>query len=296
VFPAIPYNAEVEAAESMLFAAKIDRIETVQGRYGTFHCQPDDFWITRSLKLYGEWSQGECDLYARIVKPGDTVVEVGSNIGTHTVPLAQLAGEKGTVIAFEALEENYNLLGQNTQSVRTQTMRICAALGNGEDGKFIRTGNHTTSGSEFNGGQRFDDWLGTQKQIRCGPLKESLAGWTMKRLDFMKLDCEGSELRVLNGAEKAIMRFRPILYVEDNPGPQFDELVYWLHDHKYRLHQHQIPLYNPNNFRGYNVNVFGGVLSRMLLCVPAERFDIHFDDIPRLRVHHTGGKPKGDSK
>jgi FkbM family methyltransferase len=264
-----------------LFDAKIDRIETVEGRYGPFRCQFDDFWITRSLKLYGEWSQGECDLYARIVKPGDTVVEVGSNIGTHTVPLAQLAGDKGTVIAFEPLEENFNLLMQNTLSVRTQTQRIKQALGNGEDGHFIRTGNHTTSGSEFNGGQRFDDFLEKQR---------ALDGWALKRLDFMKLDCEGSELSVLKGAEKAIMRFRPILYVENNPGPQVEEMILWLHQHGYRLHQHQIPLYNPNNFRGYRVNVFGGILSHMLLCVPKERYDIHFDDIPRLRVS-SGNKP-----
>ena len=257
--------------------------ETVEGRYGTFHCQADDFWITRSLKLYGEWSQGECDLYARIVKPGDTVVEVGSNIGTHTVPLARLVGKTGTVIAFEALLENSNLLLQNVQdeSVRNQVIRVEMALGNGEDGKFIRTGDHTTSGSEFNGGRRFDDFLEGQR---------ALDGWTLKRLDLMKLDCEGSELRVLKGAEKAIMLHRPILYIENNPGPQTEPMILWLHEHGYRLHQHQIPLYSPNNFRGYRVNVFGGAMSFMLLCIPAERYDIHFDDIPRLRVS-GGNKP-----
>ena len=243
-------------------------------RYGRMTFDSRDKWLGRSLDLYGEWSEPEVDLYRRIVKPGDTVVEVGANIGAHTLLLAQLVGEDGSIIAFEPDYDNWTLLLQNTQSVGKCLGLIKRSLGNGEDGKEIFHPGDNPGGIEFNGGERLDDVVAIQ------------------RLDFLKIDCEGSEISVLKGAEKTIARCRPVIYVENDRAKNSQELITWLHDHKYRLHQFTPPLYNPNNFRGYKVNVFGNVASIMLLCIPAERYDMHFDDIPRLRVTRAASQVK----
>ena len=248
--------------------------KSVDCRYGRMAFDLRDKWVGRSLDLYGEYSEPEVDLYRRIVKSGDIVVEVGANIGAHTLPLAQLVGEGGSIIAFEPDHENFDLLTQNMRHAKVTGRLERCSLGNGEDGKEIFHPSDNPGGIEFNGGERLDDIV------------------ALGRLDFLKLDCEGSEVSVLKGAEQTITRCRPVIYVENDRAKNSQELVAWLHDHKYRLHRFTPPLYSPNNFRGYKVNVFGNVASIMLLCIPAERYDLHFDDIPRLRVTRAASQIK----
>jgi len=61
----------------------------------------NDMYVGKSLELYGEFSEGEVDLFRQLVHQGDTVLEIGANLGAHTLVLAQLAGEGGCVYAFE---------------------------------------------------------------------------------------------------------------------------------------------------------------------------------------------------
>lgn len=54
-------------------------------RYGKMLFNRNDRYIGKSLSLYGEYSQAEIELFRQILKPGSLVVEVGANIGTHTL-------------------------------------------------------------------------------------------------------------------------------------------------------------------------------------------------------------------
>ena len=70
-------------------------------KYGKIIYNTRDRYIGRSLAAYGEYSQGEAELYKQLLRSGDTVIEVGANMGSLTVPLARFVGEAGRVIAFE---------------------------------------------------------------------------------------------------------------------------------------------------------------------------------------------------
>src|SRR5687767_11609897 len=61
----------------------------------------NDEYIGRSLDLYGEFSEGETELFQQIVRPGMTVIDAGANIGIHTVYFATAAGPTGRVFAIE---------------------------------------------------------------------------------------------------------------------------------------------------------------------------------------------------
>ncbi|MBQ3853504.1 MAG: FkbM family methyltransferase, partial [Anaerovibrio sp.] len=82
-------------------------------RYGKIMYNQLDQYVGRSLKLYGEYCQGEAALFEQIVKPGNIVVEAGANIGSHTIHLAQLAGDNGQVWAFEPQRLVFQLLAGN---------------------------------------------------------------------------------------------------------------------------------------------------------------------------------------
>ena len=71
-------------------------------RYGDMVFQTNDTYVGRSFDLYGEFSEGEVVLFRQLIRPGQVVVDVGSNIGAHTVPLAQLTGRQGPRPGFRA--------------------------------------------------------------------------------------------------------------------------------------------------------------------------------------------------
>jgi len=61
----------------------------------------DDGVIGPCLLSYGEWSEGENIIMSQFIEEGDTVIDIGANIGTTVLSLSKKVGEKGKVLAFE---------------------------------------------------------------------------------------------------------------------------------------------------------------------------------------------------
>ena len=73
----------------------------------------NDTYIGTMLDLYGEFSEGEDDLFRQVLHPGMTAVEVGANIGAHTLFIAQCVGPRGRVLAFEPQRIIFQILCAN---------------------------------------------------------------------------------------------------------------------------------------------------------------------------------------
>jgi len=71
--------------------------------------------IGKKLALYGQYEDSFQELLLSLAIPGTVVVDVGANIGLHTIPLARRVGSDGQVIAFEPDPDNYRLLGRNIE-------------------------------------------------------------------------------------------------------------------------------------------------------------------------------------
>jgi hypothetical protein len=98
----------------------------------------------------------------------------------------------------------------------------------------------------------------------------------LSRCALMKIDVEGMELQVLQGAAQTIKTCRPLLFVENDRPQNSAALTELLRSLDYRLYVHSEPLYNPRNFFGNTQNVFEDWRAINLLCVPDEsprRFD-----------------------
>ena len=68
-----------------IFDTDVERVTT---RYGRLFVASKDSVIGRSLKVYGEWAEPEIDAYSALLSDGETIIDVGANIGTHSVALA----------------------------------------------------------------------------------------------------------------------------------------------------------------------------------------------------------------
>lgn len=177
----------------------------------------------------GSYNQNEIDLTLSLLELrrkyfGDGVVAVdcGANIGVHTIEWAKKMGSWGSVIAIEAQERIFYALAGNIAinncfnavavfaavAAKRGVMRIpCidylkpASFGSLElkqrvDGEFI--------------GQPID--YSDQKTVQVPSL--SIDSLELKRLDLIKIDVEGMEFDVLDGAEDSLREHRPILFVE----------------------------------------------------------------------------------
>ena len=220
-------------------------------RYGKIMYNQLDQYVGKSLRLYGEFSQGEADIFEQIVKPGHIVIEAGANIGSHTIHLAQLAGDTGQVWAFEPQRLVFQLLAGNV-ALNSLTNVHCLQNCVGDDnGRTIMVPVLDVNKENNWGGME----LGSYTDGEPVPLI-TIDSLDLPGCNFFKIDVEGMELQVLRGAEKTIMKYRPIIYTEADRTDKNPALFAYLHELGYRLYRHEPSLYNPNNFFHNPENVF----------------------------------------
>lgn len=139
------------------------------------------------------------------INEGDHVVDVGANIGTHTIPYAAKVGPEGRVWAFEVNRPAFVCLAHNAAPYSQIAVYKKGLSDRFEKPLLIADEN---AGASF---LRPGIW---SEEVECIPLDSLL----LARVNFMKVDCEGYELYALRGAWRTIKRNRPKLFVEINRG------------------------------------------------------------------------------
>jgi FkbM family methyltransferase len=222
----------------------------------------NDAYIGRSLAEYGEFSEGEIDLFEQLIKKGQTILEVGANIGSHTVWLSQAVGSTGTVLAFEPQRIVYQTLCANLAlNSITNVHCFCAAAGKAPGQIMVPELDYSRE-SNFGG-----LGLGAYQEGESVPVL-TIDGLNLPKCHFIKIDVEGMEQEVLEGAVRTIAALSPILYVENDRKEKSDSLIRFIDGLGYKMYDHAPPLFSPRNFAGSSVNVFGQIVSLNMLCLP----------------------------
>ena len=231
-------------------------------RHGPMMYLPADLYVGRSLDLYGEFSEGEVELFTQIVKPGMLVVDVGANIGAHTVFFAKTVGPGGRVLAVEPQRFLYQILcGNLALNAIGNTFVQHAGLGSMPGSIRVPPINY---GGSFNfGGVSLGDFKDGE-QVPVITL-DSLA---LPFCHLLKIDVEGMEIEVLRGARETLIRHRPLLYVENDRAEKSTALIALLFELDYRLFWHLPPLFHANNFAGHAENIFPGTVSVNMIGIP----------------------------
>jgi len=139
------------------------------------------------------------------IKPGMTVFDIGANAGFYTLAFSRLVGEKGQVWAFEPFAENMqNLLTHvMINQLRNVTLVQAAIASETGLGFFCPSGN-THTGSIAGEGQYRVPTLSLDKLM---DQNEFLAP------DLLKMDVEGAESSILEGAEKLLGKKKSVLFI-----------------------------------------------------------------------------------
>ena len=226
-------------------------------RHGLFTFPVNDEYIGRSLQLYGEWSEAEVNLVRSIVRPGDTLIEVGSNLGTHTVPLAKWLGSQGRLYAFEPQRLVFQLLCANLVANQVHNVWAYNAAVDRAPGYTVVPEIALDAAYNF-GAVRVGAQAGTAVPVA------TIDSLELDRVDFIKIDAEDCEPAVLLGAVQTIDRFKPPLLIEYNNHMRA-EINRVLRLFPYRAWSFDEPLYSPANFYRNADNVFGAIHSLNIL-------------------------------
>jgi FkbM family methyltransferase len=220
-----------------------------------------DQYMGRSLDLYGESSELEFQLFGQFLKPGMIVVDAGAHIGTHTVYFAHTVGNTGTVIAVEPQRVIHQILCANVAlNAFMNVVTLHAALGDKAGTAKVFPLDYRLE-NNF-GGLELKAEIGESVKI------VTLDSLGLTQCHFIKIDVEGMEANVLQGARETIKRHSPLLYVENDRQEKSAALITLLFELGYRLYWDIRPMFNPANFAGVSENVFGLGASFNMLCVP----------------------------
>ncbi|MDT2019456.1 FkbM family methyltransferase [Methylocella sp. CPCC 101449] len=183
--------------------------------------------IFQILKNTGEFYEQEfLSAVRKFLREGDNVVDVGANIGTHTVFFAGVC--KCNVFSFEPNPVAAHLLEQNikanhlTRRVRIRRVAVGAANGYG---KLAANADHNLGATKI-----VKDIEGNEKSLRIAKLSDLISD---AKIRLIKIDVEGMDLDVLLGAENLIARDKPIITTEAATRSDFSRIFEVLERHGY---------------------------------------------------------------
>jgi FkbM family methyltransferase len=245
------------------FAASLQRYDC---RYGAMFALPSDNVIGKSLRIYGEWAEHELSILRPFISAGATVVDIGANIGTHTLPFSRWVKD-GHVIAIEAQPAICEILRLNCRANGCANVRVVNAIC-GEKRRHVEFRPDYISDENFGGISFADAQSDTRPAVRrwLDRLKNSAATSIPvvtldslcrgQRISFIKLDIEGMELDALRGGRKLITRCRPVISFEQNSTARLSETYDYLTGIGYRMFWTETQPFNRNNFRGEHDNIW----------------------------------------
>lgn len=184
---------------------------------GTLFLNAKDPVISGALAL-GVYEPYETELFRRALTPGMTVVDIGANIGYHTLTAAGRVGSEGRVIAFEPEPENYALLSRTiAENGSTQVTLSSSAIAD-------KTGTFTLHLFDSNKGRHSlvplaegSKELAGTIEVPVETLDEALRSRAIQRVDVIKMDIEGAEALALKGMRETLSQPRLILFMEYSP-------------------------------------------------------------------------------
>lgn len=156
------------------------------------------------------WEPATRQFLESTLQPGDTVLEVGANVGSLTLEIARRVGRDGTVHAIEPtggafakLERNLSLNADLVPRVHLHRM-------------LVTDGDGSTPTRELRWSWRIDRTAVDRERVEVPAVSidRMVSTIGLTRLDLLKIDVDGYEMKVLRGATETLERFRPTILVE----------------------------------------------------------------------------------
>jgi FkbM family methyltransferase len=199
-----------------------------EGREVSFFVENDKDVIQAEHAVARFYEREELDIIARFIKKGDVFLDIGTNVGNHTLYALMFLGAARAIVvepnpdAIRILLANIDLNGL-TDRIDTSLLGSGWSDRPGQATMFVNRRNNLGGGRLVEG----EDSHGIALAVGDEALGD-------RKIDFIKIDVEGMELRALAGIGKSVTENRPVMFVEvDNKNqPSF---LAWVEENRYTV-------------------------------------------------------------
>jgi len=171
-------------------------------------------YLQSQLYLFGEFEPATVKVLKRLVKSGDTVLDIGANVGYISLVLAKCVENSGKVFSFEPDSKNFASLKRNLAlNADCNIEPIAKAVSDSHQpirlyhAKFdFNAGAHSMLPSE----KHSSDFV----EIEATTIDEFVTSHGLKKIDVIKIDIEGAEMKAFNGMTETLRNSRPLIVCE----------------------------------------------------------------------------------
>lgn len=178
--------------------------------------------IDFSIYLFGIFERDTSIAIKRLLKRNSVVIDIGANIGAHTLPIAKKIDSMGKVFAIEPTRYAYSKLIKNIKLNKDLADKIQA------DQLLLVNSNSVKKLNEVYSSWPLNKDSTLKHKVHQGVLMSTEGSKTqtldsyvelnnLSKIDIIKLDVDGNEFEVLSGAIKTLQLFKPILVMELAP-------------------------------------------------------------------------------
>jgi FkbM family methyltransferase len=159
--------------------------------------------VSECIRKFASWELGESAFVLENVSSGDIVIDLGANIGYYTSIFGKLVGPTGVVYAFEPNDDNFHLLNRNIRLNNLGNVRAMKAIvGENPGVEMLFEHDESNAGAHMAVGVGGDSF--NKRTIHPRIKLDDLMPVGIDRVDFIKIDTQGSEPLIFRGGQNLI--------------------------------------------------------------------------------------------
>lgn len=168
------------------------------------------------LREQRDWFEDEIKFLRRLLQPGQKAIDIGASYGVYTLSMAKTVGPTGRVWAFEPGSFPASLLAQGIAANDfAQVILERSALSDAKGTSQLSMGMHSECNSLIPQAA-----AGSGESVRVTTLDDCMKAFGWRNIDFMKVDAEGEEARILKGGNRFFAELSPLVQYEVRAGTE----------------------------------------------------------------------------
>lgn len=214
-------------------------------------------YIDSEIYLKGFFEEDTTYALQKLAKPGMIIFDIGANSGAHTLRMAKLAGPSGKIIAFEPIPWARKKLKANIalnpfSNIAVENIALADKSAKNVEVEIAASWPLRTNNAPPDRLHHIHKGKLVKERIDFSTIDDYMRSHEIPRLDIIKIDTDGYELKALRGGSQTLKRFLPALIVEMDTntlkehGDTLKDLTFFLEGLGYRFYSSE------NGFRQMN--------------------------------------------